>query len=98
MGILNVTPDSFYDGGKYLSEIEVINRVDEIVEQGAGIVDVGAYSTRPGAAFVSEEEELSRLSFAVELVRKYHPEISVSIDTFRAGVAKEINHCLVRLS
>ena len=94
MGILNVTPDPFYDGGKYLSEIEVINRVDEIVEQGAGIVDVGAYSTRPGAAFVSEEEELSRLSFAVELVRKYHPEISVSIDTFRAGVAKEINHCL----
>ncbi|MFO3725479.1 dihydropteroate synthase [Butyricimonas muris] len=94
MGILNVTPDSFYDGGKYLSEIGVIKRIDEIVEQGAGIIDVGAYSTRPGAAFVSEEEELSRLSFAVELVRKYHPEVSVSIDTFRSGVAKEINHCL----
>ena len=94
MGILNVTPDSFYDGGKYLSEIGVIKRIDEIVEQGAGIIDVGAYSTRPGAAFVSEEEELSRLSFAVELVRKYHPEVPVSIDTFRSGVAKEINHCL----
>lgn len=94
MGILNVTPDSFFDGGKYLSEMAVINRVNEIVEQGAGIIDVGACSTRPGAAHVTEEEELTRLSFAVELIRKYHPGIPVSIDTFRAGVAKEINHCL----
>lgn len=72
MGILNVTPDSFYDGGKYTSELKIMERVDEIVEQGAGIIDVGAYSTRPGAAFVDEKEELSRLSFAVELIRKYH--------------------------
>ena len=64
------------------------------MEQGAGIIDVGAYSTRPGAAFVDEKEELSRLSFAVELIRKYHPQVPVSIDTFRAGVAREINHCL----
>lgn len=94
MGILNVTPDSFYDGGKYISELQIIKRIDEIVEQGAGIIDVGAYSTRPGAAFVDEKEELSRLSFAVELIRKYHPRIPVSIDTFRANVAKEIFHCL----
>ena len=94
MGILNVTPDSFYDGGKYTSELKIMERVDEIVEQGAGIIDVGAYSTRPGAAFVDAQEELSRLSFAVELIRKYHPHLPVSIDTFRADVVKEISHCL----
>lgn len=94
MGILNVTPDSFYDGGKYLSEIKVIERIHQIVEEGAGIIDVGAYSTRPGAAFVDEKEELGRLSWAVELIRKYYPEVIVSIDTFRAKVAQEIITCL----
>ena len=94
MGILNVTPDSFYDGGRYTSELKIIERIHEIVEQGAGIIDVGAYSTRPGAEFVDEREELSRLSFAVELVRKYYPHLPVSIDTFRANVAREIRHCL----
>lgn len=94
MGILNVTPDSFYDGGRYTSESQIINRIHEIVEQGAGIIDVGAYSTRPGAAFVDEQEELARLSFAVELVRKYYPCVPVSIDTFRANVAREICRCL----
>lgn len=94
MGILNVTPDSFYDGGKYLSEVKVIERIHQIVEEGAGIIDVGAYSTRPGAAFVDEKEELGRLSWAVELIRKYYPEVAVSIDTFRAKVAEEIITCL----
>lgn len=94
MGILNVTPDSFYDGGRYTSELKIIERIHEIVEQGAGIIDVGAYSTRPGAEFVDEREELSRLSFAVELVRKYYPHLPVSIDTFRSNVAREIRHCL----
>lgn len=94
MGILNVTPDSFYDGGKYLSETKVIGRIRQIVEEGAGIIDVGAYSSRPGAAFVDEKEELGRLAWAVELVRKYYPSVPVSIDTFRAGVAKEIVDCL----
>lgn len=94
MGILNVTPDSFYDGGKYLSEVKVIERIRQIVEEGAEIIDVGAYSTRPGAAFVDEKEELARLEPAVELIRKYYPDIWVSIDTFRAGVAWEINKCL----
>lgn len=94
MGILNVTPDSFYDGGKYLSETKVIGRIRQIVEEGAGIIDVGAYSSRPGAAFVDEKEELGRLAWAVELVRKYYPSLPVSIDTFRAGVAKEIVGCL----
>ena len=94
MGILNVTPDSFYDGGKYLSETKVIGRIRQIVEEGTGIIDVGAYSSRPGAAFVDEKEELGRLAWAVELVRKYYPSVPVSIDTFRAGVAKEIVGCL----
>lgn len=94
MGILNVTPDSFYDGGKYVSELKIIERIHQIVEEGAAIIDVGAYSTRPGAAFVDEKEELSRLSLAVELIRKYYPQAMVSIDTFRAKVAREIVSCL----
>lgn len=94
MGILNVTPDSFYDGGKYVSEVKVIERIHQIVEEGAGIIDVGAYSTRPGAAFVDEKEELARLAWAVELVRKYYPDVVVSIDTFRSAVAREIIDCL----
>lgn len=94
MGILNVTPDSFYDGGKYTTETAVIRRIHQIVEEGASVIDVGAYSTRPGAAFVDEQEELGRLSWAVELVRKYYPNLPVSIDTFRAGVAREIVSCL----
>ncbi len=94
MGILNVTPDSFYDGGKYLSEVRLIERIHRIVEEGADIIDVGAYSTRPGAAFVDEKEEIGRLSLAVELIRKYYPRALVSIDTFRAKVAEEIITCL----
>lgn len=94
MGILNVTSDSFYDGGKYLSEVRLIERIHQIMEEGAGIIDVGAYSTRPGAAYVDEKEELGRLAWAVELVRKYYPRALISIDTFRAKVAEEINSCL----
>ncbi|MDR1274374.1 MAG: dihydropteroate synthase [Odoribacteraceae bacterium] len=94
MGILNVTTDSFHDGGKYLGEARVIARVDEIAGQGAAIIDVGACSTRPGAAAVSEKEEIARLTFAVELVRKYHPRLPVSIDTYRANVVREIRDCL----
>lgn len=93
MGILNLTPDSFYDGGSYLSEIAVRKRLDEIVESGGDIIDAGAYSSRPGAAHISEEEELKRLLPAMELIRKYHPDAAVSIDTFRAGVVEEIVRC-----
>lgn len=93
MGILNITPDSFYDGGKYMSEVALIKRIDQIMEEGAGIIDIGAYSTRPGAAFVDEKEELGRLSWGVELVRKYYPRAIISIDTFRAKVAEEIISC-----
>lgn len=94
MGILNVTPDSFYDGGKYLSETKVIERIRQIVEEGADIIDVGACSTRSGAAGVDEKEEMARLEPAVELIRKYYPNMLVSIDTYRAKIAEEINTCL----
>lgn len=94
MGILNVTQDSFYDGGQYISELKIIERIHQIVDEGAGIIDVGAYSTRPGATFVDEKEELGRLSLAVELIRKYYPHVPVSVDTFRARVAEEIVSCL----
>lgn len=94
MGILNVTPDSFYDGGSYQSEAKVIGRIHQIVEEGAGIIDVGAYSSRPGAAFVDEKEEIARLMPAVELIRKYYPSVFISIDTFRARVAAEVNNCM----
>lgn len=94
MGILNVTPDSFYDGGKYISEQKVIGRIHQIMAEGAGIIDVGAYSSRPGADFVDEKEEIGRLVPAIELIRKYYPDAVVSIDTFRAKVAEEVNTCL----
>lgn len=94
MGILNVTPDSFYDGGRYVSEVKIIERIHRIMEEGADIIDVGAYSTRPGAAFVDEKEEVGRLSMAVELIRKYYPNALVSVDTYRSKVAEEIINCL----
>lgn len=94
MGILNVTPDSFYDGGCYESEAAIVKRIHQMVEEGTDIIDVGAYSTRPGAAVVDAREELSRLEPAVELVRKYYPHLPVSLDTFRSEVVREIYQCL----
>lgn len=93
MGILNVTPDSFYEGSRCWSEAKIVERLHQIMEEGAGIIDVGAYSTRPGAEFVDEKEELGRLSVAVEAIRKYYPQALISIDTFRAKVAEEIVKC-----
>ena len=85
MGILNVTPDSFYDGGRYLSEVKIVERIHQIMDEGADMIDVGAYSTRPGADYVDDREEIRRLLQAVELIRKHYPEAIVSIDTFRAN-------------
>lgn len=93
MGILNVTPDSFFDGGCYSSEVALRNRIDQILGEGADIIDLGAYSTRPGAPDVSVDEELKRLDVAMELIRRYHPDAIVSIDTFRSSVASAINRC-----
>ena len=88
MGILNVTPDSFYAGSRCNTETAVISRVREIVEQGGAIIDIGAYSSRPQAEDVPEEEEMNRLSRALSLIRSVYPDVYISVDTFRAEVAR----------
>lgn len=88
MGILNVTPDSFYDGGKYKDEKSILSQTDRMLNEGATFIDVGAYSSRPGAEFVSEQEELKRILPIVRILLKEFPEIMVSIDTFRSVVAE----------
>ena len=89
MGIINVTPDSFYDGNKYYGDVDMLcRRIDEVVEQGADIIDVGACSSRPGASFISEEEEWSRLELALYLIGKRYPKAIVSVDTYRASIAR----------
>lgn len=87
MGILNVTPDSFYDGGRYTTAGAIKERADRLLSEGADIVDVGAYSSRSGAAGISAEEEMQRLRPALEYIRKQYPGAVISVDTFRAGVA-----------
>ena len=88
MGILNVTPNSFFDGGKYSNEDDIISRVDKMLAEGATFIDIGAYSSKPSAEFVSEKEEIERIVPAIELILKHFPETLLSIDTFRAEVAK----------
>lgn len=88
MGILNLTPNSFYDGGKYKEEAQILNQVEKMVQDGATFIDVGAYSSKPNADFVSVEEEVSRLLPVIELVVKRFPNILLSVDTFRSQVAK----------
>ena len=88
MGILNVTPNSFFDGGKYKNETEILSQVEKMVIEGATFIDIGAYSSKPNAEFVSEEEEISRIVLAIDLILKHFPETILSIDTFRSEVAK----------
>ena len=88
MGILNVTPDSFYIGSRKQSEQEIAERTNQIIAEGGTIIDVGAFSTRPGAAEVSEEEELRRMRYGLEIVRREQPAAVLSIDTFRPSVAR----------
>ena len=88
MGILNVTPDSFYAGSRMETEEAIRSRVRQIVEEGGEMIDVGAYSSRPGAADVSPQEEMERLRRGMKILREEAPEIPVSVDTFRADVAK----------
>jgi dihydropteroate synthase len=89
MGILNVTPDSFFDGGRYRQEEAILIRTEQMLEEGAAIIDIGAVSTRPGAKTIPIKEELLRLLPAIRAVRKYFPESVISADTFRASVARE---------
>jgi len=88
MGILNATPDSFYADSRQQTEREIAARANEIMAQGAAFIDVGAYSTRPGAAEVSEQEEMQRLRTALTVVRREQPGAPLSVDTFRASVAR----------
>lgn len=88
MGILNVTPNSFFDGGKYKNEAEIISQVDKMLSEGATFIDIGAYSSKPSAEFVTEQEEIERIVPVIELILKHFPETLLSIDTFRAAVAK----------
>ena len=89
MGILNITPDSFYDKSRFSSKDDLLKRTDTMLSEGATFVDVGAYSSRPGAEFVSEEEERKRLIPALEIILKEFPDVLLSIDTFRSNIARE---------
>jgi len=89
MGILNLTPDSFYDGGRNKTEAEQLSHAERMLAEGATFIDVGAYSSRPGAVNISEEEELQRILPIVNLLVKEFPEVLLSIDTFRSSVARE---------
>ena len=90
MGILNITPNSFYDGGRYTSETEILKRCEAILSEGASIIDLGAYSSRPKAESISEEEELSRLVPALKSIRKEFPNAFISVDTFRSEIARKV--------
>ena len=89
MGILNITPDSFYDGGQFKDSKSILVQTEKLISEGATFVDVGAYSSRPGADFVSENEELHRIIPVVELILKHFPKTLISIDSFRANVIRE---------
>ncbi len=88
MGIMNVTPDSFYAGSRQQTEAAIAARTEAIIAEGGTLIDVGAFSTRPGATEVSEAEEMSRLRFALEIVQKHRGDGVVSVDTFRPDVAR----------
>ena len=88
MGILNVTPDSFYSGSRMQTEEEIAARARQILDEGASIIDIGAYSSRPNAEHISAEEEMRRLRTGLEILNRNHPEAIISVDTFRAEVAE----------
>lgn len=89
MGILNVTPDSFYADSRKQTEAAIEDRIRAILSEGGQMIDVGGYSSRPDAAEVSPEEEMKRLSFALNILKTHYPDVTVSVDTFRASVAQQ---------
>lgn len=89
MGILNVTPDSFYAGSRMQTEMEITVRARQIMEEGASIIDIGAYSSRPNAVDISPEEEMNRLRVGLEILNRDYPDAVISVDTFRADVAEQ---------
>ena len=92
MGILNCTPDSFFDGGKYNSATAIVNQVEKMLSECATFIDIGAYSSRPGAKHISEEEELNRILPVIKLLVSEFPAILISVDTFRSNVAEQCIH------
>lgn len=88
MGVLNITPDSFFDGGKYKDEKSILEGVESMISEGATFIDVGAYSSRPGADDISEDEELSRIEPVISLLVRQFPNINISVDTFRSKIAQ----------
>jgi len=90
MGILNVTPDSFFDGGRYTDPAAALDRVREMVSEGADIIDIGAASSRPGAGLIDAGEELTRLEPALRLIRNEFPDLVLSVDTYNAEVARQV--------
>lgn len=90
MGIINITPDSFFSGSRFNSEAAILERVGQVVDEGGSMVDVGAYSSRPGAENVSADIELARLLPALKVIRDRYPNLIVSVDTFRAEVAERV--------
>ena len=98
MGILNVTPNSFFDGGKYSDEKSILSQVEKMLSEGATFIDIGAYSSKPSAEYVSDEEEISRLLPIIKLVVNHFPETIISVDTFRSNVARagiEAGACII---
>lgn len=89
MGILNVTPDSFYSGSRMQTEEEIAARARQIIDEGASIIDIGAYSSRPNAEHISAEEEMNRLRTGLDIINRNHPDAIVSVDTFRANVVEQ---------
>lgn len=89
MGMLNVTPDSFYAGSRSRTEAEIAARACQILDEGASIIDIGAYSSRPNAEHISPEEEMQRLRTGLEILNRNHPDAIISVDTFRAEVARQ---------
>jgi dihydropteroate synthase len=98
MGILNITPDSFYDGTHYKKEKDILLQVEKMLNEGTTFIDIGAYSSRPNAKHINEDEELKRIIPVIELILKQFPETLLSIDTFRSKIAKhciEIGACMI---
>lgn len=90
MGIVNVTPDSFFAGSRFNSTKSILNCVEKMLSEGATIIDIGGYSTRPMAENITDEEEISRLSKALEIILSKFPDIKISVDTFRSNVARHV--------
>jgi dihydropteroate synthase len=92
MGIINITPDSFYDGGKYTDTPAILKQAEKMIAEGADIIDIGAYSSRPGAENITVEEEWNRLARALDAIRDKYEDIIISVDTFRAEIARKSAH------